>query len=535
MMFKKTPLYDRIVLSIPQIKRSKKMKRLIHISIFLFVLLAAVSGCSSGTAKNAAPAVVIENGAAPLEKYAGLDAGPGLSDYSSYTINMEIDTVSGNIIAIEKVKLRNQSEENMPYIAFNVYANALSEGSNAYVFLPGEEKDFYSYGKKYASFEISNVRINGNEAPFELSGTIFKITPEKPIAPGAESEIVFQFKAEIPKTSGRMGGNQSALWFGNFIPTLGVFKDGKWINNTCTPFNKAFFTSAATYDVTITAPKDYVVVAPGIEKTSAEGNNVKSNFKTSLIRGFSFAASNLYEKSSITSKSGVAINLYSYSGAKNKNLLLGNIKRDFDFYYENIGTYPYQSLNIAECELFDGNPINYPQVIFANSQDFKTYGESLDLSSQWFGMLASVDPGNQGWLYNGINKTVKGIRYYSESRLSEKVAADYDYLLGKLEGGKLSMLGMGLYSYTSREDYSDIEVVKSSLMMYEFYKTVGKDMFFEILKNYYSRYAFKNSDVKDFIGVCNEISGENYMPFFNYWIESDSLPSVTTDIYKNSD
>ncbi|MPN48337.1 hypothetical protein SDC9_195944 [bioreactor metagenome] len=61
--------------------------------------------------------------------------------------------------------------------------------------------------------------------------------------------------------------------------------------------------------------------------------------------------------------------------------------------------------------------------------------------------------------------------------------------------------------------------------MYDFYKTVGKDTFFKILNTYYTNYIFKNSDLDDFINTCNEVSGQDYSSFFNYWVKNDFIPS----------
>ncbi|MEA4815248.1 MAG: hypothetical protein VB120_00090 [Lachnospiraceae bacterium] len=501
------------------------MKKLIFVLISSAFCLAVFSGCSFSISESAKPTVTVETKDETKGYEKQLKENPELLDYSNYTINMEIDSLSNSVIAVEKVSFKNISSQDMDSVIFNIYANAFTEGSKAFLYLPDEEKDFYKYGQTYMSFEISNLTLNGKEIPFETSGTLLKIKPDSPISPGSEAEIAFQFKSVISKTLGRIGGNRQAMWFGNFIPTLGVFKDGEWITNTYTPFNKSFFTSPANYNVTITIPKGYVIAAPGAGKTTMDGDKTKVTFKTSLIRGFNFALSNLYEKSSITTDSGVVINLYTYNDIKNKELFLKNIKNDFDFYFENIGTYPYQTLDIAECELFDGNSISYPQVIFINRYNLEAYGEGLDLSSQWFGMLASVDPGRQGWLYNGINEMVKNIRYLSESRLADEAESERKLLSEKLSGKNLSNFDIALYSYKSREDYKNIECIKSSLMMYDFYKTVGKDTFFKILNTYYTNYIFKNSDLDDFINTCNEVSGQDYSSFFNYWVKNDFIPS----------
>jgi len=501
------------------------LKKLILVIISSAFCLTAFSGCSSEILENTKPTVTIES-KDKTENYENpFKENTELLDYSNYTINMEIDTLSNSIIAVEKVSFKNISDYDMDSVIFNIYANAFTKDSKAFLYLPDEEKSFYEYGQNYMSFEISNLTLNGKETPFEINGTLLKIKPGKPIVSGSESEITFQFKATLSKTLGRIGGNKQAMWLGNFIPALGVFKGGEWINNTYTPFNTSFFTSASNYNVTITVPNGYIIAAPGTQKVSTDGNKTKFAFKTSLIRGFNFAISNLYEKSSVTTDYGIVINLYTYSEIKNKDLLLKNIKNDFDFYFENIGTYPYQTLNIAECELFDGNTLSYPQVIFANKSSLEAYGEGLDLPNQWFGMLASVDPSKQGWFYNGINETVKNIRYLSESRLADEAENERKLLSEKLSGKNLSNFDIALYSYKSREDYKNIEYIKSSLMMYDFYKTVGKEKFFEILHAYYTNYIFKNSDLNDFIDTCKEISGKDYSSFFDYWIKNDFIPS----------
>jgi len=53
---------------------------------------------------------------------------------------------------------------------------------------------------------------------------------------------------------------------------------------------------------------------------------------------------------------------------------------------------------------------------------------------------------------------------------------------------------------------------------------IKRSDFFEILRTYYDRYKGGNAYTGDFIGVAEEVSGEDLSAFFDGWLYDEALP-----------
>jgi len=68
------------------------------------------------------------------------------------------------------------------------------------------------------------------------------------------------------------------------------------------------------------------------------------------------------------------------------------------------------------------------------------------------------------------------------------------------------------------EEYKASVQDKGALLLYSLRQELGDDIFKEILRQYYSKYKFKNASTKDFISICQSISGKNLESFFSKWL-----------------
>ena len=52
------------------------------------------------------------------------------------------------------------------------------------------------------------------------------------------------------------------------------------------------------------------------------------------------------------------------------------------------------------------------------------------------------------------------------------------------------------------------------------------DIFFDILRTYYQRFAGENARTADFIAVAEEVSGQELRAFFDNWLYSEELAPI---------
>ncbi len=152
-----------------------------------------------------------------------------------------------------------------------------------------------------------------------------------------------------------------------------------------------------------------------------------------------------------------------------------------------------------------------------------------ELAHQWWGN--SVGPAT--WMDVWLNE---GFCSYSE-------ALYFEYKSGK-SALKSTMRSKHL-DFTNSTVYNPEKPIftrtiydKGAWILHMLRKEVGDSIFFEILRNYYSAYKYKNASTNDFKVVVEKISGTNFTKFFDQWIysgkgeiecEYEFLPELVSD------
>ncbi|NMA87422.1 MAG: M1 family metallopeptidase, partial [Tissierellia bacterium] len=103
----------------------------------------------------------------------------------------------------------------------------------------------------------------------------------------------------------------------------------------------------------------------------------------------------------------------------------------------------------------------------------------------------------------------QGEQYYNE-----RIVGNYEDRIGN--SGKKELILTPTYMLEDWKEYTGL-LHKGAMFLHEIEKDLGKDKFYEILNTYYERYKFSIATTKDFIDVCEEISGKDYGDYVNKW------------------
>jgi aminopeptidase N len=68
--------------------------------------------------------------------------------------------------------------------------------------------------------------------------------------------------------------------------------------------------------------------------------------------------------------------------------------------------------------------------------------------------------------------------------------------------------------------------LRGALTLHALRLKVGDEAFFTILKTYYTRYQGGNATTADFVGVAEEISGQDLQAFFDEWLYAPVMPDI---------
>ncbi|MDR9410852.1 MAG: hypothetical protein RI573_18550, partial [Balneolaceae bacterium] len=194
-------------------------------------------------------------------------------NYSYYTLHAEIDPESNMLYGNSQVTFDNNSPHSQRVIVVELAQNLHKAGTpkNEYVEITGG-MDLSRISVDGTEIEETNIysRWTQEEAGYILDGTHLYIYPEEPLESGDSIDFGFEWSFEIPEHgaagdgSGRMGRSRENLFYiAYWYPQIAVYDDViGWYND---PFlGKAeFYHGFADYDVTITAPEDWLVMSTG--------------------------------------------------------------------------------------------------------------------------------------------------------------------------------------------------------------------------------------------------------------------------------
>ncbi|MBR1443063.1 MAG: M1 family metallopeptidase [Firmicutes bacterium] len=456
---------------------------------------------------------------------------------NEYNVFLEVDTEKKTITGVEKVKVTNNSEDEWNEVYFSTFINAFSDVENAPVFDKYKSK-VYKYGNDTGRIGIINTYMLSEEVPFKNERTALEVDLKEPLKPGAETEVTIHFEAKIPHICHRTGYNDYAMWLGNFIPNLCVY-DGEWEKYDYYPAGEPAYTTASNYNVNIKVPRGYTVIGSGNAKKEENDESTTYSFSPKMVRDFVFAVSDKYKKDSIVTQDGIEINYYHYSDGMYgdtpiEEKYLDMAKRSIEYYGSKVGPYPYDTLNIAEVELWGDLGMEYPEMIFLDSgyikNEYSVTSIAHEAAHQWFYNVIGNDQYSSAWRYEGMANAVELGVYMDKDEIYNDVKKRYyelreEYYDGRdYEGGYVVQRDVSSFDSWGTYYYSEYE--KPMIMIYELKRKMGEDKFDRFLKNYYNKFSFKTADRAGFIKCAEDSCGEELDDFFEEWLDEKGVPEI---------
>ncbi|RAJ11876.1 M1 family metallopeptidase [Olleya aquimaris] len=288
------------------------------------------------------------------------------------------------------------------------------------------------------------------------------------------------------------------------------------------------------FDLSVTYDSDYTVVANG-KLTDKQINKSTTTWHYNMQKPMSSylvaLAIGKYDKTVITSKSGIPIELYYYPEDSAKvEPTYRYTKQMFDYLEEEIGVnYPWQNYKQVPVQdfLYSGME-NTSCTIF--SDDFIIDNTSFidknyvnvnahELAHQWFGDLVTETSGTHHWLHEGFatyyallaERDIFGEDYYYN-----KLYDYYQELVAQDDAGQSTAL-------LNPKSSSTTFYKKGAWVLHMLREKVGDSAFKTAVINYLEKHAYKNVETNDFIREVETTSGQDLTNFVDKWLASDML------------
>ena len=179
---------------------------------------------------------------------------------ADYVINARLLPEEKRVEGTVRIVYHNNSPDTLRYVFLqliqNVYAEGAARKSRAEV-TGGMESTRVVAGGEVLSDTARQA------AGYRVFGTVMRVRPSSPLAPGESLEMEIDFGFKAPQR-GRMGWNaDNLLYIAYWYPQMAVYDDViEWQTDQFLGQSE-FYMGYGTYDVTIEAPEGWVIMATG--------------------------------------------------------------------------------------------------------------------------------------------------------------------------------------------------------------------------------------------------------------------------------
>jgi len=183
-------------------------------------------------------------------------------DYNiSFTIQADTRVISGK----QQIIYYNNSRDSLNQLVIRFVNNIHKPTSARSHNVP---KDFLTSGLHLRSFVANGQSYNLNSNDW---GTVYPVRLRKIIPPGSKPVIEMEWDYPLSKLSGREGQIDSATFFCAYAyPRISVYDDYNGWDLLPHTDGQEFYNDFNNYQVSITAPKNYVVWATGVFQNPKE-------------------------------------------------------------------------------------------------------------------------------------------------------------------------------------------------------------------------------------------------------------------------
>ena len=295
------------------------------------------------------------------------------------------------------------------------------------------------------------------------------------------------------------------------------------------PFYKIgdpFYSDVASYDVSITVPKDYIIAASGEQVSENIKDNQKSySFKETNIRDFAWVASNQF---AVEEKQVDGINIKCYgskdSPESNKTAVLA-AENSIKFFNKVFGKYPYKNYSVV-CTNFPSG-MEYPELVFISKNYYSTTDTLIieklilhETAHQWWYGIVGNDEVDEAWLDEGFAVYSESIFYEnkdnSKSYYENTALNRYNRVKNGLKDNGLVLRPVQEFKFW--DDYGSLVYAKGAVFLNTLRDKIGDKAFFQVFTTYYDRYKFKIAKTGDFKAVVEEVTGKKWDSFFEEWL-----------------
>ena len=492
---------------------------------------------------------------------------------ADYHIEATLDPATHRLTGTETITYTNNSPHALDYLWLQLDQNLFAEDSRGAMLQPPDTRwtGFFDGG----GFDITRVDLIRGDvrttASYLIDDTRLRIDLDRPMPPGGSSVLIeIDFAFTVPEYGadrmGRLDVAQGTVYeFAQWYPRLFVYDDINGWNPMPYLGQGEFYLEYGTFDVEITVPRDFVVVATGElqndavvwteeqrlrlsqalrsaetiaiidadevgtpEARPSAGEMVTWIFHAEDVRDFAWAASQAFIIDAAGWEGTLLMSAYpreglGTGGETGWEASTQYMRHTIAYYSEQWFRYPYPvAVNVAGIV----GGMEYPGIVFCSvrARDQRLFGVTdHEFGHTWFPMIVGNDERRHAWMDEGFNTF---INYYSNRAFYGDAAERSVRTAPETIAGRMQepIADQPIYTYPDhlrREGRGFLAYRKpgAGLIVLRDY-ILGPERFDTAFRAYIERWAYKHPQPADFFRTIEDVAGEDLTWFWRGWFFS---------------
>jgi len=519
---------------------------------------------------------------APLELTPANDArtaagtpGPAYwQQRADYGIQVSLDPQNHRITGQEQITYTNNSPDELSYIWLQLDQNLFAPGSRGFAMNVFGMARGFTFQGGYTIDEVAIVEGGKRVEPrYVITDTRMRIDLTQPLrARGGVVRIELRWSFLVPLEGGRMGrletGDGWLYTIAQWYPRMAVYDDLNGWNTMPYLGSGEFYLEYGTFDVAITAPREFLVLATGelqnsrdvltreqqqrLERARRSPDRVYVvapdevgspasrpsgqgpltwQFHAENVRDFSWAASRSFIWDAAGWENVLIMSAYPKEGLgteqnpgweRSTEYSVHTIK----YYSKEWFRYPYPvAINVA-------GPVGgmeYPMIVFCS---VRARGQGLfgvtdhELGHSWFPMIVGSDERRHAWMDEGFNTFINDYsnrEFYGEDA-SRAGRTNPDAIARGMQAPNADLPIMTYPDHMQGRSLGFLAYAKPGAGLILLRDVIlGRDRFDPAFRKYIADWAFKHPAPADFFRAIENGAGEDLNWFWRGWF-------YTTDV-----
>lgn len=484
------------------------------------------------------------------------DGKPGPNYWQNevdYQMEVAIEPATRMLTGSATITLHNQSPDELSTLVLRLYHDAFRKGNpRGSAVRPSDITD--------KGMTVRALRIDGEaidlEENFNRRGTNAYVPLTDPLAAGASAEIEVEWEMLIPQTTIRTGAYDSTSFFvAYWYPQVAVYDDVFGWDGLSYDFSTEFYNNLGDFDVKITAPTAFTVMATGVlqnakevfsaeklalyqeAKTSDETVTIVSvddaldstfahpsgtwHYRADEVTDFSFCLSDHFvwdaANQMVDGRSVLVSSFYNQSVAQRAGQLTANQQKTMRHFSEDVPGVPYPYPEFTTCVMgVGGGGMETPMM--ANNGGPGLGVTVHEMFHTYFPMYVRVNEKRFAWMDEGwadFNTAYVVQRYFQgdSSLMVEGSGTSVGSTLG-------SISDLPLITSTQFMDNTNYGYASYPLPAFVYgilHQHLGDELFRQCYRTYIERWAQKAPTPYDFFYTFEDVSGQDLSWVWTPW------------------